>query len=150
PEPRSEVFPPVDLEISKLFMPEDVITEDLRGEFRQIVNLFMRVPNLSYEKLQTFMQTVFDLNETFGGLVNRLDFGDKGCNMLMLWGAPKAHENDISRALDFVLELKQRVDFPITAGVTYYVAHAGYLGSPMCEDYTCYGWGINLASRFMI
>jgi class 3 adenylate cyclase/predicted ATPase len=150
PDPKAEIFPPIDLAISRLFMPEEVITEDLRGEFRQIVNLFMRMLNLPYEKIQSFMQIAFELNETFGGLINRMDFGDKGCNMLMLWGAPKAHENDIGRALDFVLELKQRVDFSITAGVTYYVAHAGYLGSPMCEDYTCYGWGINLASRFMI
>ena len=70
--------------------------------------------------------------------------------MLMLWGAPVAYENDISRALNFILDLQSRVDFPITTGFTYYIAHAGYLGSAMCEDYTCYGWGVNLASRFMM
>jgi predicted ATPase len=68
----------------------------------------------------------------------------------MLWGAPLAYENDVSRALNFILDLQALMDFPITAGVTYYIAHAGYLGSEMCEDYTCYGWGVNLASRFMI
>jgi hypothetical protein len=83
-------------------------------------------------------------------LVSRLDFGDKGCNMLMLWGAPIAYENDIGRALNFLLDLKSAVDFPITAGVTYYISHAGYLGSSLYEDYTCYGWGVNLASRFMM
>src|SRR5690606_39400981 len=82
--------------------------------------------------------------------LSRLDFGDKGCNMLMLWGAPVAYENDIGRALNFLLDLKSRVDVPITAGVTYYIAHAGYLGSSMYEDYTCYGWAVNLASRFMM
>ncbi len=150
PDPAPDDFPPVDLETSKLFMPEEVISQNMRGEFRQVVNLFMRFPDLSYEKLQAFMQIVFELHEKYGGLVNRLDFGDKGCNMLILWGAPIAHENDIGRALNFVLDLKSRVDFRITAGVTYYVAHAGYLGSAMCEDYTCYGWGVNLASRLMI
>ncbi|MDQ3006374.1 MAG: tetratricopeptide repeat protein, partial [Chloroflexota bacterium] len=67
-----------------------------------------------------------------------------------LWGAPVAYENDITRALNFILDLRSRVDFPITTGLTYYIAHAGYLGSAMCEDYTCYGWGVNLASRFMM
>lgn len=150
PAPSPVAFPPVDLHITRLFMPEQVILEDVRGEFRQVVNLFMRFPDLSEEALQRLMSTVFELRTTYGGLVSRLDFGDKGCNMLMLWGAPIAYENDIGRALNFLLDLKSKVDVPITAGVTYYIAHAGYLGSSMYEDYTCYGWGVNLASRFMM
>ena len=131
-------------------MPEEVIAQDLRGEFRQIVNLFMRFPDLPGDVLQELMVIVFEMRKKYGGLITRLDFGDKGCNMLMLWGAPIAHGNDIGRALNFILELQSRVAFPVTAGVTYYIAHAGYLGSVMCEDYTCYGWGVNLASRFMM
>ena len=150
PDPVPIVLLPVDLEVARLFMPEEIITEDLHGEFRQIVNLFVRFPDLSFEELQELTQVIFELNDQYGGLINRLDFGDKGCNMLMLWGAPITYENDIGRALNFILDLKARVDFVITAGVTYYIAHAGYLGSTMCEDYTCYGWGVNLASRFMM
>lgn len=150
PSPEEYTLPPVDVETSRLFVPEEVIVHDIRGEFRQIVNLFMRLPDLPDEKLADFAKVLFELRAKYGGLISRLDFGDKGCNMLMLWGAPVAYENDIGRALNFVLDLQARVDFPITAGVTYYVAHAGYLGSEMCEDYTCYGWGINLASRFMV
>lgn len=143
-------FPPVDLSIARHFMPEDVIANDVRGEFRQVVNLFMRFPELSSEALEKMMSTVFDLRNRYGGLVSRLDFGDKGSNMLMLWGAPVAYENDIGRALNFLLDLKSAMDFPVTAGVTYYISHAGYLGSSLYEDYTCYGWGVNLASRFMM
>lgn len=150
PEPNPVIFPPVDLEIARLFMPEEVVAYDVRGEFRQVVNLFMRFPDLSDSQLDVLMMNVFELRHKYGGLLNRLDFGDKGCNLLMLWGAPVAYENDIGRALNFLLDLKGLVDFPITSGVTYYIAHAGYLGSVMCEDYTCYGWGVNLASRFMI
>jgi class 3 adenylate cyclase len=143
-------FPPIDVEISRRFMPAEVISHDVRGEFRQIVNLFMRFPELSDMQMNTLTSEVFELRNKYGGLLTRLDFGDKGCNMLMLWGAPVAYENDIGRALNFLIDLKRRVGFPITAGVTYYIAHAGYLGSSMCEDYTCYGWGVNLASRFMM
>lgn len=150
PRPVQVAFSAVDLSIARLFMPEDVISNDVRGEFRQVVNLFMRFPDLSNEALQNLMSTVFELRNRYGGLVSRLDFGDKGCNMLMLWGAPVAYENDIGRALNFLLDLKSTVDFPITAGVTYYISHAGYLGSSLYEDYTCYGWGVNLASRFMM
>jgi class 3 adenylate cyclase/tetratricopeptide (TPR) repeat protein len=150
PEPRRLTLPPVDLEVSRLFMPEEVIAYDVRGEFRQIVNVFMRFPDLTEPQLQELMSRVFELRNQYGGLVSRLDFGDKGCNLLILLGAPVAYENDIGRALNFLLDLKAQVDFPITSGVTYYIAHAGYLGSAMCEDYTCYGWGVNLASRFMM
>ncbi|HET9913254.1 MAG TPA: tetratricopeptide repeat protein [Anaerolineales bacterium] len=150
PEPTRVVFPHVDLSVARLFMPEEVIAYDVRGEFRQIVNLFMRFPDLSEPQLRDLMSKVFELRNKYGGLLSRLDFGDKGCNLLMLWGAPVAYENDIGRALNFLLDLKAQVDFPITAGATYYIAHAGYLGSAMCEDYTCYGWGVNLASRFMM
>lgn len=150
PSPSPYMLPAVDLKIARIFMPEEVIVHDMRGEFRQIVNLFMRIPDLSDDRLKEFIDAVFELRRQYGGLLTRLDFGDKGCNLLMLWGAPVAYENDIGRALNFVLDLQGRMDFPITAGVTYYIAHAGYLGSEMCEDYTCYGWGVNLASRFMV
>lgn len=150
PKPSPYTLPPVDVGIARLFMPEEVIVHDMRGEFRQIVNLFMRIPDLPDARLKEFIDAVFDLRRQYGGLLTRIDFGDKGCNLLMLWGAPVAYENDIGRALNFVLDLQGRMDFPITAGVTYYIAHAGYLGSEMCEDYTCYGWGVNLASRFMV
>ncbi len=150
PSPTRVIFPPVDLSVTRLFMPEQVIAYDVRGEFRQVVNLFMRFPNLSEPQLHYLMDIVFELRHKYGGLLNRLDFGDKGCNLLMLWGAPVAYENDIGRSLNFLLDLKSQIAFPITGGVTYYIAHAGYLGSSMCEDYTCYGWGVNLASRFMM
>jgi len=150
PAPKAVTFPDVDLDIAGLFMPREVIAEDMRGEFRQVVNLFMRFPDLSDTQLDDLTQKIFELRNKYGGLLSRMDFGDKGCNMLILWGAPVAYGNDIGRALNFLLDLKSAVDFPITAGVTYYISHAGYLGSSMYEDYTCYGWGVNLASRFMM
>lgn len=150
PGPSTYVPGPVDLEVSRIFMPEDVIVHDIRGEFRQIVNVFMSIPDLTDDQLADFIDVVFGLRKEYGGLLTRIDFGDKGCNLLLLWGAPVAYENDVNRALSFILDLQEKVDFPITTGVTYYVAHAGYLGGEMCEDYTCYGWGVNLAARFMM
>jgi predicted ATPase/class 3 adenylate cyclase len=150
PKKTINQFPPVDLSVSQIFMPEEVILDGVRGEFRQIANLFLSIPDLSDEKLESFVNVIFELENKYGGLVTRVDFGDKGCNMLLLWGAPVAFENDIGRALNFILDLRSKMEFPITAGLTYYIAHAGYLGSELCEDYTCYGWGVNLASRFMM
>ena len=38
---------------------------------------------------------------------------------------------------------------PISAGVTYQIAHAGFTGGTLHEEYTCFGRGVNLAARFM-
>lgn len=132
------------------FFPPMLITQPLQGEFRQIVNVFISLPNVQNEAdLIPFMQTVFRLQGQYGSVTSRLDFGDKGCTLLLFWGAPIAHETDIERALSFVLGLRQQSPIPIRAGVTYRVAHAGFIGSPLHEEFTCYGNGVNLAARFM-
>ena len=150
PAARPVALPPVDPAIATVFAPQEVITQDLQGEFRQTVHVFMRIPDLADEQLKQFMYTFFDLQARYGGLIDRIDFGDKGGNMIVLWGAPVAYQNDIGRALNFILDLQTRMDFPVTAGVTYYISHAGYIGGRLYETYTCYGRGINLAARFMM
>ncbi len=131
------------------FIPEILAGRDVPNEFRHAVNLFISFPELTDDKLEEAMSCMFDLQSRYGGLINHIDFGDKGCNVIVLWGAPVAYENDIGRALNFVVDLKSQIDLVFTAGVTYYQSLAGYIGIELAEDYTCYGWGINLASRFM-
>ncbi len=150
PAARPVALPAIDPATAAMFAPREVITQDLQGEFRQTVHLFMRIPDLTDDALQQFMYTFFDLQARYGGLMDRIDFGDKGCNMIVAWGAPVAHENDIDRALSFMLDLRTYVKFPITVGITYYISHAGYVGGRLYENYACYGWGINLAARFMM
>lgn len=149
PAAQPVIEQPIDPEIGRIFAPEIVVAGSLRGEFRQVVNLSIRIPTLSDAVLRDFVATLFELQERYGGLLSHMDFGDKGCTMLMLWGAPTAYENDIGRALNLALDLQAKAGFPIAAGITYHEARAGYVGSALFEDYTCYGWGVNLAARLM-
>lgn len=150
PPPQPIDRPAADLDLMAHFFPRTLLTEALSGEFRQVVNLFISLPTIRTEtQLNLFMQTLFTLQDRYGGLLNRLDFGDKGANLLLFWGAPVAYENDIQRALNFILDLQIRSSIPVTAGVTYRIAHAGFIGSALREEYTCYGRGVNLAARFM-
>jgi predicted ATPase len=143
-------LPPADPAVTSHFFPEALLSLTYSGEFRQVVNLFISLPTVRTEaQLAIFMQTLFELQDRYGGMLNKLDFGDKGSNLLLFWGAPVAYENDIERALDFILALQPLTSIPINAGVTYQIAHAGFIGSPLFEEYTCYGKGINLAARFM-
>lgn len=152
PLPVTEEIPdtPFDLEIAKRFYPESLLTQDPMGEFRHVVNMFISLPTIRTEpQLEIFLQTLFTLQDRYGGLLNRIDFGDKGAHLLLFWGAPVAYQNDIGRALNFILSLQSETSIPINAGVTYQIAHAGFIGSSLREEYTCYGKGVNLAARFM-
>ncbi|MBK8905833.1 MAG: tetratricopeptide repeat protein [Anaerolineaceae bacterium] len=148
--PQPFTLPQSNLPLLGRFFPKTLITQPLQGEFRQIVNVFISLPHLQDEaELAPFMQTVFALQAQFGSVTSRLDFGDKGCTLLLFWGAPIAHETDIERALSFVLALRQQSQTTIRAGLTYRVAHAGFIGSTLHQEFTCYGSGVNLAARFM-
>jgi class 3 adenylate cyclase/tetratricopeptide (TPR) repeat protein len=150
PAPQTVISPPVDLSLMSRFIPGELLRQPHTGEFRMVVNLFIHLPSVRTEaQLNIFMQTLFDLQDHYGGLLNRLDFGDKGAHLLLFWGVPTAFENDVDRCLNFALGLQARTSIPISAGVTYQLAHAGFIGSELHEEYTCYGQGVNLAARFM-
>jgi class 3 adenylate cyclase len=136
----------------RVFCSDEVGSHDHTGEFRPAVNLFMGVPQDANQEIQLegFIQKVFLLQDRYGGLFSRVDIGDKGTNLLMFWGAPIAQENDVERALNFFLELLKETKAPLKAGITYRQAYAGYMGGAIQEEYTCYGWGVNLSARLMM
>ena len=150
PEPQTVDRPAPDHQLASHFFPESITRSGSVGEFRRVVSLFISLPTVRTEsQLGIFMGTVFALQERYGGLLNRLDFGDKGANLLLFWGAPVTFENDVQRALQFILDLQMQTAIPINGGITYRIAHAGYIGSALRGEYTCYGRGVNLAARFM-
>ncbi len=150
PNPKPVIVPAVDADLAAHFVPLFLVKQGIEGEFRQILNLFIGLKGTpSQDELVIFMQHVFRLQEQFGGFLNRIDFGDKGCHLLLFWGAPISRENDLTHVLDFILALDRATDISLRAGITYRIAHAGYIGSELAEEYTCYGRGVNLAARQM-
>ncbi len=144
-------IPPANPESLIKFVPDTIDAHAYSSEFRQVVTLFISLRNVQSEtQLSSFMQTLFRLQEQYRGLLIRLDYGDKGANLLLFWGAPIAYENDIERVLNFALDLQSQTSISIVAGITYQIAHAGFIGSHLFEEYTCYGRGVNLAARFMM
>ena len=136
----------------RIFCSSEISSYELSGEFRPSVSLFLGMQPESEQgmQLEPFLQKVFKLQDIYGGLFSRVDVGDKGTNLLMFWGAPLARENDVERALNFLLELYEQTQVPLKAGITYRLAYAGYMGGFLQEEYTCYGWGVNLSARLMM
>ncbi|GAB4487649.1 MAG: adenylate/guanylate cyclase domain-containing protein [Anaerolineales bacterium] len=147
--PQAILLPAFDLDLASRFFPKDLFTQRFAGEFRQVVGLFIGMPEVEQvSELNRIMQSVFELQKRYSGLV-KLYFGDKGPHILVIWGAPIAYENDVERALSFILDLKTRANTRLHAGVTYRIAHAGCIGSALSEEYATFGRGVNLAARFM-
>jgi len=138
-------------EVGKLFYPEHLYEQTLSGEFRDIVPVFISFdPPASFEGLDRFTAAVLETTDAFGGYFNLVDFGDKGGNMLILFGAPVSYENNVHRAVSFILALKDRVETPFRCGVTQGQVYAGFVGSDRRATYTVLGDRVNLAARFMM
>jgi class 3 adenylate cyclase/tetratricopeptide (TPR) repeat protein len=137
-------------ETAVAFHPPSLLHSRIRGEFRQVVTVFLNLRGKpSPAALAEFMGQCQTLVHRYDGYLCRLDFGDKGGNLLLFWGAPTGHENDIERALNFLLDLQARSALPLRAGVTYGQVFAGFAGSPRRAEYTCYGLSVNQAARQM-
>lgn len=121
------------------------------GEFRQVVSVFINLMSVrGREDLLPFIQAVFALQRQYGGYLARVDFGDKGCNMLLFWGTPTSTEKDLDSALHFTLALGEYTPGSYKAGITYRMMYAGLAGSARRGEWTCYGEGVNYAARLMI
>lgn len=145
------------------FVPDAVIdlvtgsgrAETRRAEFRQVVNIFISFdPSPEVELLiDPFVTTILNTAHNHGGYFNKLDASDKGPMILILFGAPIAHENDLERATDFLIALREQTSTSALrairwrAGISYGTVYAGIIGSTERCEYTAIGSVVNLASR---
>jgi hypothetical protein len=87
PPPVAVVLPTIDAALAARFFPTSLLHQAFSGEFRQVTYLFVRLPAVHTEaQLARFMQTIFVLQDRFGVLL-KLQFGDKGVHLLLIWGA---------------------------------------------------------------
>ena len=152
PLPDPMPLPPATLPSdAATFVPHSIMEWQSRGEFRQVVTVFINLQNpSSHQELHDFMQLLFTLQNSYGGYFNKVDFGDKGCTLLLFWGTPVSFENDLQRALSFILALSRRSPLTIKAGITFKRIFSGFGGSVRRGEFTCYGDGVNLAARLMV
>jgi class 3 adenylate cyclase/tetratricopeptide (TPR) repeat protein len=142
-------------EVLARFLPDAVVEFDRTGEFRNVASIFISFAGIAAPaELDTFVSVLIDNAQHFSGYFNKIDFGDKGGVTLCLFGAPTAFENNVERALDFILAVRQ--DFrgfadlgslKWRAGITYGTVYAGIIGGEKRCEYTAIGDVVNLAAR---
>lgn len=155
--PRLPPEPPLNRDILAHFLPDVVLDFTETGEFRYIISIFIEFEGISAVwELNNWAFILIENIKRFEGYFNHLDFGDKGNMVVCGFGAPVAQENLITRALSFILAVKDNIkDFEtlsklkFKAGITYGIAYAGIAGGKKRCEYTFYGEIVNLAARFM-
>ncbi len=132
------------------FQPELLYKTDFRGEFREILSIFVKIPEISdREELNRFLVPVLDLMHQAGGYLNCLDFGDKGAYCLFFFGAPVSHDNNLKRSLEFIKGVKEIYPQAITVGINSGMVLAFMKGSKEQQSYACFGNTLNIAARLM-
>ena len=85
------------------------------------------------------------------GTINKIDYTDKGYLVLITFGTPYNHIDDIERALTCAYRLQKisSAQINIKIGITYSNIFAGILGSPSRHEYGIIGNAVNVAARLM-
>jgi class 3 adenylate cyclase/tetratricopeptide (TPR) repeat protein len=130
----------------------DLMHSGARAEFRDVAVAFLSFAHIAEQhQLDHFAATVLELTGAYGGYFNKLDFGDKGGVMLVLFGAPVGYENNLERAADFLLMLRAWApEVPWRGGLTVGTVYAGFMGGDERCEYTAIGDVVNLAARLMM
>ena len=149
-EPPAASFP----SSASRFYPEPLLNMQPQGEFRPVYTLFINVQTLPAPTADgDFLPHFLQLLNNYGGYlcrIGRIGANDPGGTFLLFWGAPTSHENDLERVLGFLLELRAMLGDAMRAGVTYAVVYAGFIGSALRAEYTCYGSRVNQGARQMV
>lgn len=156
-------FPPplecdeLDRDTALMILPEAVVDYKQEGEFRPVVSIFLSFDGVTdHKELNEFSEIVLRQTATFSGYFKEIDFGDKGGVITIFFGAPVAFENNVDRALEFLLSLREiirpvqeKYDWTIRAGMTVGNAYTGIVGGYERCQYACVGNRVNLAARLM-
>jgi class 3 adenylate cyclase len=132
---------------------------DFLAELRPAVAVFVRFIGIDFQNdpdalagLDGFVRRVQTILGRYEGTLVQLTIGDKGSYLYAAFGAPIAHEDDISRAVSAAAEVSALADEhvpEISVGVTAGRFRAGAYGGVERRTYGVLGDAVNLSARLM-
>ncbi len=133
------------------YLDEDILFFD-KNEFADEV----------YKILNDYFSNVLECVQKNGGTINKIDMYSRGDKIMILFGVPRAHEDDEIRAVRTAAELiemgknfinvelcGQTVSIHQKIGINSGFIFAGNVGSPLRKEYTIMGDAVNLSARIM-
>jgi class 3 adenylate cyclase/tetratricopeptide (TPR) repeat protein len=105
-------------------------------------------------ELQKYLSVVINLTTQYSGFLVSNDISSSGIKLIVLFGAPVAHEDDSANAFRFAIDLnntwpKLNIHLTHQIGINNGFVFAGDIGSPVRRQYTVMGDAVNLAARLM-
>ncbi|MBN1953417.1 MAG: tetratricopeptide repeat protein [Anaerolineae bacterium] len=134
------------------------------GEHRRVASLFVNFFGIDYDddpqaatKLQRYFGEMQAVVHRYGGRLNRVNTGDKGSMLHLIFGAPVAHEDNEVRAVGCAMEMQRLVvesrDLSFITdqrvGIASGYVFAGNVGAERRREYTVMGDVVNLSARLM-
>ncbi len=107
--------------------------------------------NINYKDYHQMYCRVQDVVYSLGGNINKVDVNDKGYMIILTFGVPNIHIDDIERAFICCFRLSKE-SFPnikMRCGITYSNIFAGNFGSKDRFEFGIIGNGVNAAARLM-
>ena len=143
------------------FVPEQVAkkmeSSDFRAELRNSAILFLSPADKSGKDIidsgafQAYYLKLQKIVSDLDGFINKIDFTEKGYLVLITFGIPNVHEDDIERAFICSQKILQISSKTIKSriGVTYSNIYSGVLGAKERFEYGVIGNAVNIAARIM-
>ena len=132
------------------------------AELRPATSLFLKFGGIDYDqddgagqKLDTFIRWVQSVLQRYEGAMLGLTIGDKGSNLIAVFGAPVAHDDDMARAVAAGLALRNPpaelafVTGRPKIGISQGIVWAGACGGRVGCIYTVMGNDVNMAACLM-
>lgn len=151
-----------DNNLLKLFFPERVKewleTNKFKGELKNSALLFVKVENTDNQQLEIpineynhFYKELQEIVYFYEGTVNKIDFTDKGYLILITFGVPYLHNDDIERAFICSLKISQlpHNNLKTKIGLNYNNIFSGVLGAKNRYEYGIVGNAVNISARLM-
>jgi predicted ATPase/class 3 adenylate cyclase len=179
-------------------LPQRFLRAQTSGEFRLVTILFANFyafsnllallelpasiehdPSIVGRVLDTYYTRTQSIVHQYGGTINTIDMATAGDRLMVLFGAPTAHEDDPARAIEAALELRSalphinrevatllrawtnahpqqrsllqviRGEISQRIGIASGPVFAGLLGTPDRHDYTVIGETVGLAAQLL-
>ncbi|HNB50289.1 MAG TPA: tetratricopeptide repeat protein [Anaerolineales bacterium] len=141
--------------VGRFFSPR-LFEMPLQGEFRNAAIVFIGFESaLEFNALSAFVTQAILAADRLGGHFSEVEIGYKGGVLLLYFGAPLGYENNLRRALNFVLTFREWLEehdlstVKWRGGITLGPVYAGLTGTPYRGKYSLLGAKVNFAARLM-
>ncbi len=128
-----------------------------RAELKNAAIIFINLINkesdsyINYKHYHQLFQSIQEIVYGLDGNINKIDLNEKGYLILITFGVPNIHNDDIERAFVCSYRLSQLSSdyIGLRIGITYSNIFAGVFGSINRCEYGILGNGVNVAARLM-